>query len=63
MPFVSDAQRRKFYADPKLHKYLPEYEAATGNKKLPARLHHHKRRKHRRGQATPLTRAMIGGMK
>jgi hypothetical protein len=60
MPFKSDAQRRKFYATPSLHKYIPEYEAATGDKKLPARLHNHRRRKHRRGQASPLTRAMIG---
>lgn len=29
MPFVSEAQRRKFYATPSLHKYVSEYEAAT----------------------------------
>jgi hypothetical protein len=38
MPFVSQAQRAKFYADPKLRKYIPEFEAATGGKKLPARV-------------------------
>ena len=35
MPFLSQAQRAKFYADPALRKYIPEFEAATGNKKLP----------------------------
>lgn len=29
MPFVSQAQRAKFYSDPKLRKYAAEYEAAT----------------------------------
>jgi hypothetical protein len=29
MPFVSEAQRRKFHADPRLHKYIAEYDAAT----------------------------------
>jgi hypothetical protein len=29
VPFVSKAQRRKFYADPKLRKYAAEFEAAT----------------------------------
>ena len=29
MPFKSQAQRRKFYADPKLRKFAPEWEAAT----------------------------------
>ena len=37
MPFKSQAQRRKFYATPKLRKYIPEYEAATKGKKLPKR--------------------------
>ena len=35
-PFVSQAQRSKFYSDPKLKKYIPEFEKATGKKKLPA---------------------------
>jgi hypothetical protein len=29
MPFKSEAQRRLFYAKPKLHKYIDEFEAAT----------------------------------
>ena len=34
--FKSKAQRRKFYADPKLHRFINEFEAATPkNKKLP----------------------------
>lgn len=37
MPFVSQAQRAKFYADPKLHKYVAEFESSTPKgKKLPA---------------------------
>ena len=37
MPFVSQAQRAKFYSDPKLKKYAAEFEKATPkNKKLPA---------------------------
>jgi hypothetical protein len=35
MPFVSEAQRRKFYATPSLHKYINEYNAATPKGKLP----------------------------
>jgi len=36
MPFVSQAQRAKFYSDPKLKKYAAEFEAATPKgKKLP----------------------------
>ena len=35
MPFTSEAQRRKFYATPSLHKYINEYNRATGDKKLP----------------------------
>lgn len=39
MPFKSQAQRAKFYADPKLRKYIPEFEAATPkNRKLPERV-------------------------
>lgn len=34
MPFKSKKQRAKFYATPKLRKYIPEFEAAT-KKKLP----------------------------
>jgi len=37
MPFVSEAQRRKFYATPSLRKYIPEFEAATHDK-LPGRV-------------------------
>lgn len=47
MPFVSQAQRRKFYATPSLRKYIPEYEAATGGRRLPERAgKKHKARKH-----------------
>lgn len=35
MPYVSDAQRRKFHADPKLRKYAPEFDAASKGMKLP----------------------------
>ena len=36
MPFKSQAQRAKFYSDPKLKRYIPEFEAATPKgKKLP----------------------------
>lgn len=39
MPFKSQAQRAKFYATPKLRKYIPEFEAATPKgKKLPKRV-------------------------
>ena len=38
MPFASQAQRRKFYATPSLRKYIPEFEAATGGRKLPERV-------------------------
>ena len=50
MPFRSEAQRRKFYSDPKLRKYVAEFEAATPKGKLPERVgkkglkHHLKRR-------------------
>lgn len=43
MPFKSQAQRRKFYADPKLRKYAPEFEAATKGKKLPKRVRRKKK--------------------
>lgn len=38
MPFKSQAQRAKFYSDPKLRKYVPEFEAATPKGKLPQRV-------------------------
>lgn len=38
MPFKSQAQRAKFYSDPKLRKYIPEFEAATPKGKLPQRV-------------------------
>ena len=37
MPFKSQAQRAKFYATPKLRKYIPEFEAASKGKRLPKR--------------------------
>ncbi len=36
-PFLSQAQRAKFYSDPKLHRYIPEFEKNTP-KKLPKRV-------------------------
>ena len=37
--FKSQSQRRKFHADPKLRKYVPEFEAATPKgAKLPERV-------------------------
>ena len=38
MPFKSEAQRRKFYSDPKLRKLAPEFEAATLKGSLPERV-------------------------
>lgn len=35
MPYVSNAQRKKFNVDPKLRKYAPEYNAASKGMKLP----------------------------
>lgn len=35
MPFKSQSQRAYFYENPRLRKYIPEFEAATGKKKLP----------------------------
>lgn len=46
MPFVSEAQRRKFYATPSLRKYIPEFESATPEgAKLPM---HVKKKRHSR---------------
>lgn len=46
MPWVSEAQRRKFYATPSLRKYIPEFNAATPEgKKLPRHVKKKKRRK------------------
>lgn len=39
MPYASEAQRRKFHADPKLQKYTAEFDAASKGKKLPERVH------------------------
>lgn len=64
MPFVSQAQRNKFYATPSLHKYIPEYEAATGGAKLPVRLHPRggKTHKHRTvAHYSAVTRQLAGG--
>jgi len=44
MPFVSQAQRRLFYARPKLRKYIKEFEAATPKgAKLPEHVKHKRR--------------------
>jgi hypothetical protein len=38
-PFRSQAQRAKFHSDPKLRKYVAEFESATPKgKKLPQRV-------------------------
>ena len=42
-PFKSEAQRKKFYSTPSLKKYIPEFEKATGKKKLPKRVKKHKK--------------------
>lgn len=39
MPYASEAQRRKFHADPKLQKYTGEFDAASKGMKLPERVH------------------------
>lgn len=44
MPFKSKAQRRKFYSDPKLQRYIPEFEAATKGKKLPEKVKNKKKK-------------------
>lgn len=45
MPFKSKAQRRKFYSDPKLRRYIPEFESSTPkNKKLPERIKKNKKK-------------------
>jgi len=49
--FKSQAQRAKFYSDPKLKKYIPEFEKATGKKKLPAYVKPHKNLSERLGKA------------
>lgn len=38
MPFRSEAQRRLFYGRKDLRRYIPEFEAATGKKKLPKKI-------------------------
>ena len=47
MPFKSEAQRRKFLSDPKLRKYVSEWEKDTP-RKLPSRVkpkaHHSQKR-------------------
>lgn len=62
MPFVSAAQRRKFYATPSLRKYIPEFEAATRGP-LPDRVggqppkrRRHVKRHQRHGIAATLAR-------
>jgi len=47
MPFKSQAQRKKFYATPKLRKYIPEFEADTP-KRLPRRVKGKKKLKTKR---------------
>jgi hypothetical protein len=48
MPYVSLAQSRKFHADPRLRKYVKEYDAATDFSKLPDRVGGPAHRKHSR---------------
>lgn len=38
MVYKSEAQRKKFHADPRLRKYTKEWDAATGNRKLPKKV-------------------------
>ena len=45
MPWKSKAQRAKFYATPSLHKFIPEFEAATDDKKLPKHVRKVKKKK------------------
>jgi hypothetical protein len=49
MPFKSEAQRRKFYADPRLRKHAKKWEAHTPQGKLPSRLHPADKGKTKRG--------------
>lgn len=52
MPFVSQAQRRKFYADPELRRYAPEFEAATPKgQKLPQRARRRRVTSQKRGRS------------
>lgn len=46
MPYASQAQARKFHADPKLRKLAPEWDAATNFSKLPKRARRKKRHGH-----------------
>jgi len=60
MPFVSQAQRRLFYARPELRKYIKEFEAATPKeKKLPE--HVQKQRHKRRDRRAALLERMKQG--
>lgn len=44
MPFKSKSQIRKFFSDPKLRRYIPEFMASTPkNKKLPERIKKNKK--------------------
>lgn len=47
MPFLSQAQRKKFYATPSLRKYISEFEKDTP-KKLPKRVKHAIKRKRKK---------------
>lgn len=52
MPYVSRAQQAFFHANPRMHKYADEWDAATkaegGFKKLPEHVKKKKKRKHKR---------------
>jgi hypothetical protein len=56
LPFKSKAQRRKFYADPRLRKHIPEWETT---KKLPERLHTPEKRT-KRGRRKEALRRLSG---
>jgi hypothetical protein len=54
MAFVSQAQRAYFHAHPELHRYIPEFEAATPKgKRLPQHVRGVKKRVKRRPARNP----------
>lgn len=61
MPYVSEAQRRKFHSDPKLQKYTAEYDAATPrNAKLPERVKPKPEAQHGHQHLTPHAKKHLG---
>jgi hypothetical protein len=65
VPFKSQSQRNHFYATPKLHKFIDEFEAATPKgTTLPVRVGKKRKKKipHARGSThyTAITHALSG---